>query len=95
MNIFTADFKNPPTAFYPVPWWAWNGELEFDEMRRQLDIMREQNIFEFFIFALRGLTKPDFLSEALESIFEKQQGKATSFLSYDHTSHFGGLAFME
>jgi len=63
MNIFTADFKNPPTAFYPVPWWAWNGELEFDEMRRQLDIMREQNIFEFFIFALRGLTKPDFLSE--------------------------------
>ncbi len=63
MGSFTSDFKHPSSEFYPVPWWAWNGKLEFDEMRRQLDVMREQNIYEFFIFALHGLTKPDFLTE--------------------------------
>ena len=56
-------FIHPETEFYPVPWWAWNGNLNFDEMRRQLDLIHGQGIHEFFIFALQGLEHPVFLSE--------------------------------
>ena len=63
MSRFCSDFKNPPSEFYPVPWWAWKGEMEFPEMLRQLDLMQQQGVKEFFIFAASRLAKPVFLSD--------------------------------
>jgi hypothetical protein len=56
-------FANAPRDFRPVPWWAWTGKMTRDGMDRQLLAMREQGIFEFFIFAIYGL-EVEFNSEA-------------------------------
>jgi len=60
---FVEAFKNPPAELYPVPWWSWKGDLEYTEMIRQLDMFKEQNIHEFFIFGSTCLSKPAFFSE--------------------------------
>lgn len=39
----------------PVPWWSWTGTLDPALLERQLYVMREQGIREFFIFPLYGL----------------------------------------
>ena len=62
MRQFVDIFRQPGSEMYPVPWWAWNGSLEFEEMTRQIELMHDQGIYEFFIFALIGLEKPHFLS---------------------------------
>ena len=48
-------FASPPTTFYPVPWWAWTGDMRDGEMQRQLRLMREQHIYEYFLFPIYGL----------------------------------------
>ncbi len=53
---------NPSDEYYPVPWWAWTGKLEPDLMRRQLRMMREQGIREFFIFPIYGMV-PEYMSD--------------------------------
>ena len=60
---FVENFRNPPTELYPVPWWSWKGDMEYPEMIRQLDLYKEQNVHEFFIFAATCLGKPSFFSE--------------------------------
>ncbi|MDD5597364.1 MAG: glycosyl hydrolase, partial [Victivallaceae bacterium] len=57
-------YKNPPTEFHPVPWWAWTGKMEKAEMKRQLGLMCEQGIYEFYIFPLYGLEYPVFLQDS-------------------------------
>lgn len=55
-------FAAPGDDYYPVPWWAWSGKLEPDLMRRQLALMHEQGIREFFIFPIYGM-EPEYMSE--------------------------------
>ena len=64
MSSFTASFGRPGPEFHPVPWWAWTGRLTKDVMCRQLDDMRRQGIYEFFIFPIYGLEYPLFLQES-------------------------------
>ena len=54
-------FRRPGGEYYPVPWWAWSGRLEPDLMRRQLALMHEQGIREFFIFPIYGM-EPEYMS---------------------------------
>ena len=90
------DFIHPNTEFYPVPWWAWNGRLEFDEMRRQLDLMRGQGVYEFFIFALQGLEHPDFLSEEwfkyVEFTLDEAEKRGMKVWIYDELNWPSGSA---
>lgn len=58
----------PPGEYYPVPWWAWSGTLEPDLMHRQLHLMREQGIREFFIFPIYGMVPPFMSEDYLERI---------------------------
>jgi len=57
-------FRDPPREYYPVPWWAWTGKMEKKEMRRQLKLMFDQGIYEFFIFPIYGLEYPVFLKDS-------------------------------
>ena len=34
-------FKNPTSDYRATPFWAWNCELERDELCRQIDILRK------------------------------------------------------
>lgn len=58
------DFEKPPKEYYPVPWWAWTGNMRKDEMYRQLIDMKDKGIYEFFIFAIYGLEYPIFLKKS-------------------------------
>lgn len=64
MSSLSASFGRPGPEFHPVPWWAWTGRLTKDVMCRQLDDMRRQGIYEFFIFPIYGLEYPLFLQES-------------------------------
>ena len=50
-----ADFKNPACEFRGAPFWAWNGKMEPEELRRQIRLMREMGLGGFFMHARVGL----------------------------------------
>lgn len=55
-------FLDPPGTYRPIPFWFWNGDLNEDELDRQLREMRDKGVMEAFIHARRGLEVP-YLSE--------------------------------
>jgi len=52
------DFKNPTSEFRGKPFWAWNGKLEEQEMRRQIRIMQRMGLGGFFMHSRVGLDTP-------------------------------------
>ena len=55
-----AEFRD----FGPVPWWSWTGNLKKPEMLRQLDMIKNAGVDEFFIYAIIGLEYPRFLEDS-------------------------------
>lgn len=51
-------FHNPSTQFRGAPFWAWNGELEPEELRRQIRHMRAMGLGGFFMHSRVGLATP-------------------------------------
>ena len=37
-------FKNPTAEYRVVPFWSWNETMEPDEVRRQLRLMKKENV---------------------------------------------------
>jgi len=72
------DFNNIPEYNAPMPFWFWNGNLNFEKLKNQMKIMREAGIDEFIIHARTGLKTP-FLSEEWFHVFEQvvQEAKKT------------------
>ncbi|MBE6358372.1 MAG: hypothetical protein E7057_03895 [Lentisphaerae bacterium] len=54
----------PVSEYYPIPWWSWTGNMQKPEMSRQLKLMYDQHIREFFIFPCYALEYPVFLQES-------------------------------
>jgi len=52
------EFKNPGSLFRGAPFWAWNGKLEPDELRRQIRLMKEMGLGGFFMHSRVGLDTP-------------------------------------
>jgi len=48
-------FRNPGIAYQGVPFWAWNGKLEKDELLRQIDIFKKMGMGGFFMHSRTGL----------------------------------------
>ena len=48
-------FKTPDNSFRGMPFWAWNGELEKDELLRQVEVMKEMGFGGFFMHSRSGL----------------------------------------
>jgi hypothetical protein len=55
MSILLNDFANPGSAFRGKPFWAWNGLLEPEELRRQVRIMHRMGLGGFFMHSRVGL----------------------------------------
>lgn len=55
--------NNPGSEFRGAPFWAWNGKLEPEELRRQIRNMKEMGLGGFFMHARVGLATP-YLGEA-------------------------------
>jgi hypothetical protein len=62
------EFKNPGAAYRGKPFWAWNGKLEPEELRRQIRIMRDMGLGGFFMHSRVGLATPYLAREWFESV---------------------------
>jgi len=52
------EFRNPSSAYRGKPFWAWNGELAPDELRRQIRVMHSMGLGGFFMHSRVGLATP-------------------------------------
>jgi hypothetical protein len=55
INEILKDFSNPSSEFRGKPFWAWNGRLEPEELRKQIRIMKKMGLGGFFMHARVGL----------------------------------------
>ncbi len=51
-------FKTPGAAYRGMPFWAWNGKLSPDELRRQIRLMKQMGLGGFFMHSRVGLDTP-------------------------------------
>ncbi|MBM4144385.1 MAG: hypothetical protein FJ225_12455 [Lentisphaerae bacterium] len=51
-------FRNPGNEYRGAPFWAWNGRLETEELRRQVRVMRRMGLGGFFMHSRVGLDTP-------------------------------------
>ena len=51
------NFKNPPKEYSIIPLWSWNGTLEPNELKRQIDLMMDKGIYGAFMHARAGIDK--------------------------------------
>lgn len=63
MNPFDPAFEHPEAEHTACPFWFWNGEMDPDEMQRQIALMCEKNVRAFVIHARVGL-EVAYLSDA-------------------------------
>ncbi|HEX5482574.1 MAG TPA: glycosyl hydrolase [Terriglobia bacterium] len=62
-NKLYLEFSNPPRQYSIAPYWWWNGKLNDDELRHQIDEMVSQKVYSAIMFPFMGLETP-YLSEA-------------------------------
>lgn len=48
-------FRNPTSEYRGKPFWAWNGELQKEELLRQIHVMKEMGFGGFFMHSRTGL----------------------------------------
>ena len=48
-------FENPTNEYRGKPFWSWNGELDKEELLRQLSVIKEMGLGGFFIHSRAGL----------------------------------------
>ena len=51
-------FKNPTSEYRGTPFWAWNCELDKEELLRQIDIFKEMGLGGFHMHVRTGLSTP-------------------------------------
>ena len=51
-------FRNPPKEYRGAPFWAWNGRLDKDVLKEQMDVLKEMGFGGFHIHSRIGLSTP-------------------------------------
>ncbi|HOK56991.1 MAG TPA: glycosyl hydrolase, partial [bacterium] len=83
MEKFLNEFKNPGSEYRGAPFWAWNGKLKPEELRRQIRIMKEMGLGGFFMHSRVGLDTPYLSKEWFECINAcADEGKKQSMLAF-------------
>jgi len=62
------EFAHPGCEYRGAPFWAWNGKLEPEELRRQIRIMHRMGLGGFFMHSRVGLATPYLSDEWFECI---------------------------
>ena len=55
MDKMWSDFSQPDYRFRGKPFWAWNGKLEAEELRRQIRVMKQMGLGGAFMHSRVGL----------------------------------------
>ena len=77
------EFKNPGSVYRGAPFWAWNGKLEKNELRRQVRIMKEMGLGGFFMHSRVGLDTHYLSKEWFECIETSvDEAKKLNMLAY-------------
>jgi len=95
MNPFLSAFKAPEPEHTACPFWFWNGDLEPDEIIRQIGLMFDKGIRSFVIHARVGLTVA-YLSETwfdrCELALEEAKRRGMKVWLYDEDNWPSGYA---
>jgi len=68
-------FDEPGNAWRGKPFWSWNGELEEEELIRQVHVMKEMGMGGFFMHSRTGL-KTEYLGEKWFDLINKCSDEA-------------------
>lgn len=68
-------FKNPTSEYRATPFWAWNDDLEKEELNRQIDEFKEMGLGGFHMHVRCGLNTP-YLSEEFMNLIKSCTDKA-------------------
>lgn len=89
-------FQNATTKYSLAPLWYWNDEMGYEEMARQIQTLKDQDINEFMIFPISGMTVPYLSEEYYDKFkfcvreFEKRGMKLWVYDEYNWPSGLGG-----
>jgi hypothetical protein len=67
-HLDDALFRNPSSEYRGTPFWAWNCDLEKDELCRQIDIFKEMGLGGFHMHVRTGLSTPYLSDEYMDII---------------------------
>ena len=56
LNDLHTKFLQPDNTYRSLPFWCWNGELDIDELKYQIDVMKKMGFKGFFIHSRTGLS---------------------------------------
>ena len=62
-------FKSPPAEYRAAPFWAWNCDLDRDELLRQIDIFKEMGLGGFHMHVRTGMST-EYLSDEFMSLIK-------------------------
>jgi len=88
-------FQNPPAALRGKPFWSWNGDLNKDELLRQIDVMDEMGMGGAFMHSRTGL-ETEYLGQEwfdlINACAEKCEAKGLEGWLYDEDRWPSGTA---
>lgn len=77
------EFKNPDKTYRASPFWAWNTELDKEELLRQIEVFKTMGFGGFHIHSRVGMATP-YLSEEFFDLVRacNEKGKQQDLLTY-------------
>lgn len=96
-DILSNIFKNPGTAFSPLPFWFWNDELEEEEITRQIDDFHKKGVDGFVIHPRMGMqVEGGYLSDSyfkmVETALAAARKRRMLVVLYDEAMYPSGSA---
>ena len=76
-KVTKEEFINPSSEYRGVPFWAWNCELDEEDLLRQIDIFKEMGMGGFHMHSRTGLLTP-YLGKEFMSLVKACNEKAKS-----------------
>ena len=67
---FDAVFASPGALYRDTPFWAWNCDLDPEELKRQIRVFKEMGMGGFHMHARTGLGTPYLSPEFMERVKE-------------------------
>ena len=61
-------FKNPTSEYRGTPFWAWNGKLDDEELKRQISVFQKMGLGGFHMHVRTGLDSPYLSDDFMEHI---------------------------
>ncbi len=95
MKNFWNDFATPGAEFRGAPFWAWNGKLEEQELRKQIRLFKRMGLGGFFMHARVGLGTPylsDTFFDCVRACQDEAQKEGTLAYLYDEDRWPSGAA---